>query len=169
MPNFVIGLLFGLAIVVLAYVLAYGLMAHRAKGMRSLASAWGFRYIGPSASRWRSSRRSRLEVESNLPSSFPRTCHPPLPFKQVWNVIEGQRSGVSILIFDSIIGVERGTGRYCTFIAIETEENPFVAVPSTEKVVHSHEWTGLYRLRFLQFPWTMDIQQIKRLLNNLPY
>ena len=169
MPILLIDFVIVLGVVVLVHVLAYALMVHRAKDMRSLASAWGFRYIGPSASRWRSSSISRLEVESTLPSSFPRTCHPALPFKQVWNVIEGKRSGISILIFDSIIGDRRGTGRYCTFIAFETETIPFVSVASAEKVVHSHGWTGLYRLRFPQIPWTMSTQRIEQLLNTLPF
>jgi hypothetical protein len=84
-------------------------------------------------------------------------------------VIEAQRSGIPVLVFDSIIGGERGTGRYCTLIAVETETNPFLAVSSAEKVVHSHGWTGLYRLRFLQVPWTIGIEEIERVLNLLPF
>jgi len=162
----IIGILFGLFVVAGAYGLAYILMARRAKDMRAVAARWGFQYLGPSASRWRSPS-SRDLSSTTLPASFPKTCHPVLPFKQVWNVIEGQRSGVSILIFDSIIGLRRGTGRYCTFIAINTESNVFSTDICSEKFVHSRGWTGVYRLRLLQVPWTISIHRIEQHLGDL--
>lgn len=101
------------------------LMVFRASRMRALAAKWGFRYIGPATLRfskvWFSSSN---EVSPPLPASFPLGSYPMNDIRQVWNVIEGQRNGSLLLIFDSFV---RGgkAGWYCTFIACQTRQNPF--------------------------------------------
>jgi hypothetical protein len=133
----------------------------RARDMRTLATRWGFRYIGPSFSGWRTSSSRKL----TLPLSFPHQPVQGRPIRQVWNVIEGQQSGLSVLIFDSIIG--EGRGMYCTFFACQTEENPFGVDIAPDRVIQSHGWTALYRDRFLQIPWTMGVHRLDDHLNKL--
>ena len=96
-------ILIGVALVVGLFQI---LQSFRVKAMRALASKRGFEYTGRS-----------------LPTSFSMTCYPFNSNPSVWNVIEGQQNGVSILIFDSVVG--RGRSRYRTFI------------PSIRKIVPS--------------------------------
>jgi hypothetical protein len=134
----------------------------RARAMRALAARWGFHYIGPPApSFW--GFRSFRKGTPPLPGSFPRNCYPVGEIRQAWNVIEGQQNGVSVLICDSVIG-ER---TYCTIIGCQTEQNPFKADASPDRVIRSHGWTVLSRVRYLQIPWTMGIQRLDDHLNKL--
>ncbi len=144
-------------------------MFFRAKGMRALASRWGFQYIGPPALRflrlWFSSSH---EVSPPLPASFSLACYPIDEIRQVWNVIEGRQNGVLVLIFDSFI---RGgkAGWYCTLIACQTQQNPFGTDTSRNHVIQSGGWTALYRIPFLRtpWPWTMGIQRLDDYVNKL--
>jgi hypothetical protein len=156
-----------LALFVLVAILAFVrlLMFFRAKDMLALASRWGFRYIGPSASRLFSPSSRKISLP--LPASFSRTWYPAESIRQVWNVIEGQQSGVSVLIFDSVIGKGRGRGVFCTFVAIQTVQNRFGADTSPERLVQSSGWTALYRTKFIQTPGTMNIQRIDEHLNTV--
>jgi hypothetical protein len=120
----------------------------RARAMRSLALRKGFQYIG-----------------RPLPASFRMTCYPADSLRWAFNVIEGQQNRVPILIFDSIVG--EGRGRYCTFIATQTNTNPFGSERSREKIVQSCGWSALYRLSVLQIPGTLSIHRIEDHLNNL--
>lgn len=146
------------------------LMYVRAKHMRALAFRWGFQYIGPPALKfsrvWFSSSH---EVSPPLPSSFPRHCYPinEIRVTQVWNVIEGRKNGVSVLIFDSYIG--RSKGWYCTFIACQTEQNPFGTDTERNRVIQLGGWTVFYRVPLLQtpWPWTMGIPSLDRCVNKL--
>jgi|SRR5579883_548252 len=128
----------------------------------------GLRYIGPSAFRW-----------WGWPP-VPKISPPfPVPFSldwwlanklgQVWSVIEGQQEGVSVLIFDSFIGIGKA-GVYRTFFACKTEQSFFGTDTPPDRVVHSHGWTILYRSpRFLETPWatwSMGIRHIEDHLNN---
>jgi hypothetical protein len=135
----------------------------RARAMRSLAVRWGFQYVGPTFSGWRAS--SSPPHQAALPLSFPHWLIHARRIRQVWNVIEGQQSGLSVLIFDSIIG--EGRGRYCTFFACQTEQNPFGLDIAPDRVIESHGWAVLFRVRFLQIPWTMGIQRLDDHLSKL--
>jgi len=143
------------------------LMFFRANAMRALASRWGFQYIGPPALRfWSLWFRSSPEISPPLPASFSLACYPGDKIRQVWNVIEGQQSGVSVFIFDSYLAKVKGT--YCTFIACQTEKNVFGIDTSKYRVIQSGGWAALYRVPFLQIlPWTMSIQRLDDHVNRL--
>ncbi len=94
-------------------------------------------------------------------------CYPVYAMSSVWNVIEGERNGISILIFDSLIGTGRGA-RYCTFVATQTSENLFKNLKWREKIAERAGWTALYRIAFLGIrPWSFSISRIKELVANL--
>jgi hypothetical protein len=132
----------------------------RARAMRTLAARRGFHYIGPAApSFW--GFRSFREVTPPLPVSFPRTGYQLGEIRQAWNVIEGQQNGVSVVICDGVMGDRT----YCTVIGCQTEQNPFKADTSSDRVIRSHGWTVLCRVRYLQIPWTMSIQRLDDHLN----
>ncbi len=152
-----------LALLALIFGVIKILYTSRARAMRALAAKLGFQYIGPPASRWRSP--SSAKISPSLPVSFSLAGYPANEIRQVWNVIEGQESGKSVLIFDSIVG--EGKGMYCTFIACQTEQNPFGIDTSPDRVIQSGGWTALYRVRFLQIPWTMGIQRLDDYVNKL--
>ncbi len=132
----------------------------RAGAMRSLAARWGLQYIGPPAPKWWNPYHAK--VSPPLPHSLSYGWR----FRQVWNVIEGQQDGVSVLIFDGIIGGYKG-GQPCTFIACQTEQNPFGAVTSPDRLIQSHGWAVLYGVWFLWFSWTMRIQHLERHVRKL--
>lgn len=159
----VYGLALGAVILSCVFGCAKLLMFYRAKGMRALATRWGFQYIGPRASRLFS--RSLAEISPPLPASFPRASYPTHAIRQVWNVIEGQQSGVSVLIFDSIIG--EGKGVYCTFVACQSKQNPFGIAAKPDRLIQSGVWTAVYRVRFVQIPWTIGIQRLDVYLKKL--
>ena len=150
-----------LAVVMLVLGLIKILYVFRAQAMRTLAGRWGLHYVGPSFSGWQTSSSRKL----TLPLSFPNELVQGRPIRQVWNVIEGQQRGLSVLIFDSIIG--EGRGMYCTFFACRTEQNPFGINIAPDRVIQSQGWTALYRDRFLQIPWTMGVQRLDDHLNEL--
>lgn len=135
----------------------------RAWSMRSLAARWGFQYIGPSFSGWRTSPHPSIKLPP--PFSLPHGLVHDRRIRQVWNVIEGQQGGLSVLIFDSIIG--EGRGVYCTFFACKTEQNLFGGDTAPDRIIQSHGWTTLFRVRFLQIPWTMGVQRLDDHLTNL--
>jgi hypothetical protein len=136
----------------------------RARAMRAFAARWGLQYIGPVAYRW--FNPSHPKISPPLPAWFSQACHPyGRGIRQIWNVIEGQQSGVSVLIFDGIIGVKGGSP--CTFIACETEQNPFGINISSDHVIQSGGWTILHGVRFLLFTWTMSITRLDNYMNDL--
>jgi hypothetical protein len=131
----------------------------RARAMRAFAAKWGFCYIGPPAPKWWNP--SHFEITPPLPhwtSSF-------AGIRQVWNVIEGQRNGMSIFICDSVIGSKGGAP--CTLIGCQSEQNPFGTVGAADRVVQSHGWTVLHGVWFLWFSWTMGIKRIDHHVNEL--
>ena len=105
--------------------------------MRAFAARFGFQYIGPGAppSWWWNP--THLKIRPLLPSWISH-LHPRIG--QVWNVIEGERNGVSNLISDSVIGEYKG-GQPCTRIACQTQ-NPFGTVPA-DQIEQTHGWTVL--------------------------
>jgi len=89
--------------------------------------------------------------------------------KQIWNVIEGQQSGVQVLIFDAYIGASKGSFR--TFLAIKSEHSPFGMDTRRDCIVQSNGWMILIRVPFpLEVPWatwSMGIRNLERCLNAL--
>ena len=157
LPLAVVALIFGLVNISLLF---------RARAMRAFAVRCGLQYIGPSAFTWGFAwGRGWLTLRKIKPS-------PPLPFslawwpaneiRQVWNVIEGQQNGISVVIFDSFI--EGYHDVYRTFLACKTEQNLFEIDKLRDRVVHSHGWTVLYQVPyFLLVPWATWSMGIKRI------
>jgi hypothetical protein len=139
------------------------LFMFRARSMRAFAARWGFKYIGPSAPSFWGFRNFR-KIKPPVP--LPHACHLVGEIRQAWNVIEGQQNGTSVLIFDSVIG-----GRtYCTFLACQTEQNPFGMDTSPDRIFQSGGWTVLCRVRWLQIiPQTMSIQRLEYHVNKLRF
>lgn len=128
----------------------------RSRAMRALADRWGFRYIGPTAPKLWNPLHPKLSPP--LPPSF-FVDFRLLGFcvRQVWNVIEGEQNGVSVLIFDSVHG-SRG-GSPVTLVACHTEQSPFGTL-SADRVVQAHGWTVLYGVWFLWFSWLMSVRRL---------
>jgi hypothetical protein len=135
----------------------------RGRAMRALAAKWGFQYIGPPAppSWW-----WNPSFKTGSPPVGTYHFHP-LGFNisQVWNVIEGKRNGIAVLIFDGIMGSKGG--QPCTFIACKAERYPFAADTPRELVVQSRGWTVLNAVWFLWFSWTMGTRRINFHVNDL--
>lgn len=136
----------------------------RARAMRALAARWGFQYIGPPAPKLWNPSHLRSVPLSRL--GFPLVHPSGRRIRQAWNVIEGQQNGVSVLIFDSVLGEIKG-GAPCTLIACQTEQNPFGIVISPDRVIQSNGWTVLHGVWFLQFSWTMGIRHIEDYVSKL--
>jgi hypothetical protein len=137
-----------LATVSLIFGIVRVIHVFRARAMRALAARWGFRYIGPPAPRWRKPSHPKI---TPLPVRFTLICRPSgRQITQVWNLIEGQQNGVSVVVFDSVLGAGRGSAP-CTLIACETDQNPFGTVSSPDRVIQTHGWTVLHGVWFLGF------------------
>jgi hypothetical protein len=137
----------------------------RSRALRILADTWGFQYIGPPAPKWWNP--SHPKISPPLPGWFSQVCRPSgQRIRQIWNVIEGRQNGVSVLIFDAIIGEYRG-GAACTFIACQTQHNPFGTGTSPDRLIQSHGWTVLHGVWFLWFSWTMGVQQLEHHVKGL--
>jgi hypothetical protein len=147
-----------LAVLALLFGVVGILFTFRARAMRAFAARWCFHYIGPAAPKW--GFPSFPKIKPPLPASFHLAGYPVDEIRQIWNLIEGQQDGVSVLIFDSVIG--KGKGTYCTFVARQSSQNAFGSDTSSERVIHSAGWTSLYRIPLLQvIPWTMGIQRLE--------
>ncbi len=166
-------LLPALAVIALIVGLVRTSLLFRGRAMRAFAARWGLQYIGPSAFRWRYAwGRDWLtlrKIKPPVPIPFSLAWSPANEIRQAWNVIEGERSGMSIVIFDSVI--EGYSDIYRTFFACKTEQNPFQIDKSRDNVVHSHGWTILYQVPFpLLVPWatwSMSIQRLESHMNTL--
>jgi hypothetical protein len=158
-----------LAVLALIVVVIRVSLMFRARAMRAFAARWGLRYVGPPAFKWWGfPPMPKIRPPIRVPFSL--DWWPANKLRQVWNVIEGQQDGVSVLIFDSFIGI--GKAGVCrTFFACKTEQSPFGTDASSGRVVHSHGWTIFYRSpRFLEAPWatwSMGIRRIEDHLNQL--
>jgi hypothetical protein len=137
----------------------------RGRAMRALAVKWNFQYVGPPAPPNWLWNPPNPKIDPPLPPWISRFS-PGGRIRQVWNVIEGQQNGISVFIFDAVIGEYKG-GKPCTVIACRTEQNPFRIVTSSDQVVQSHGWTVLYGVSFLWFSWIMSIKRIDVHLNKL--
>jgi len=136
----------------------------RTRAMRALADRWGFRYLGPPPPRWRWPV-SHPVVRPHVPS-WVTHLHLYGQVTRVWNVIEGTRDGVQVLIFDVIVGEYRNS-HPCTLIAFATEQNPFGRVASVDRLMQVHGWTVLHGVWFLWFSWTMRVSRIDQHLSTL--
>ena len=137
----------------------------RGRAMRAFAARWGLRYIGPEAPKWRNPRHA--ELRGTVPIWFTLTTHPSgRRISQVWNVIEGYQNGISVLIFDSILGDGRGSAP-CTFIACQAEQNPFGIITSPMRVIQSSECTVLHGVWLLGLSWIMGIKRLDDYMSRL--
>ncbi len=159
---------FLIVVAVVSLILGLVRIMHMVRGraMRALAARWGFQYIGPLAPTKWWWNPSHLEIRAPLPSWISSFTPCGLRIRQVWNVIEGNTNGVTVLIFDSVIGQYKG-GQPCTLIACKTEQNPFGMVTSADRVIQSHGWTVLHGIWFFWFSWTMGIRSLDDHLNKL--
>lgn len=138
----------------------------RARTMRAFAARRGLRYIGPPAFKWWGFPPVP-KIRPPVPVPFSLDWWPANKLRQVWNVIEGQQEAVSVLIFDSFIGIGKA-GVYRTFFACKAEQSLFGTDNPRDRIVHSHGWTILYRSpRFLEVPWATWSMGIKRLEDHL--
>jgi len=155
-----------IAVVALAFTANEIFHVFRARAMRAFAAKWGLQYSGPAApKRWNPSHHHKISPP--LPSWFSLACHPSgRQITQVWNVIEGHQNGMSVLIFDSILGAGRGDAP-CTVIACESEQNPFGIVTSPDRIIQSGGWTAVHGVWFLWFSWTMGIGRIDSYVKTL--
>jgi hypothetical protein len=155
------GLVLALFVLSLLFLGVKLLYLSRAMAMRALASRLGLQF---------SEGKPHLlylpKAHRPLPASFQVSGSPWNTVSRAWNIIEGQKNGIRVLVFDSTIG--SGKGVYSTFIAVQTDKNPFEYKSPEEKIAHSHGWTALYRRRFWQIPWTLSIESIENYLDNLP-
>jgi hypothetical protein len=120
-------------------------LRRRKRNMRLLAAKLGFEFIG-----------------DGLPAAFQMDCFPMSEIKLAWNVMEGTRNGLQIVVFDSIIG--SGRGRYCTAVACHTTKSLFALNYSGEEIAQSNGWTAIYRLPFIQIPGTISISRLEDLV-----
>jgi len=137
----------------------------RTRAMRSLAARWNFRYIGPPPPRgwW---FVTHPIVRPPVPSWVSHLTLSGQRVTRVWNVVEGTRDGMAVVIFDVVLG-ERRSSHPCTFIACQTEQDPFQALASVDRVLESHGWMVLHGVWFLWFSWTMRVSRIDKHIGNL--
>lgn len=150
-------------IVSLSVILGLVRILHMVRGraMRAFAAKWGFQYIGPTAPPQWWWNPSRLEIHRPLTRSALCGLQP----RQIWNVIEGNINGMTVFIFDGILGSKGG--QPFTVIACKTEQEPFQFSPSADRVIRSHGWTVLYGVWFLWFSWTMSTRRLDERVNEL--
>ena len=158
-----------LAVLTLIVAVVRVSLMFRARAMRALAVRSGLRYTGPPAFKWWGFPPVP-KIRPPVPVPFSLGWWPANKLRQVWNVIEGQQEGVSVLIFDSFIGIGK-SGVYRTLFACKTEQSPFRADIPSDRVLQSRGWTILYRSpRFLEVPWatwSMGIERLEEHLNEL--
>jgi hypothetical protein len=137
----------------------------RGRAMCALAARLGFRYIGPGApaSWWWNPSSGR--TGPHLPSWVSNANPCGLAVRQVWNVMEGERNGMPILVFDAIYGSKGG--QPFTVIVCRTDRDPFQLASTGDRVIQSHQWAALYGVCFLWFTWTMSTKRLTDHLGNL--
>ncbi|HEV2647195.1 MAG TPA: hypothetical protein VGU46_12590 [Acidobacteriaceae bacterium] len=137
----------------------------RAAAMSELASKLKFRFTpGPAGlwGLWFPPKDGRP-----LPTTFPLRGDLLIGINRTWNVIEGEKDGINVLIFDSVRNLGMKSGTYSTIIATRGETDYFKDKSEHELIVHSNGWTILGRFRFWQIlPWTLSIRRIEEHLNS---
>jgi hypothetical protein len=137
----------------------------RGRAMFALAARLGFQFVGPRApaSWWWNPPNGR--TGPHLPSWVSNTNPCGLAVRQVWNVMEGQRNGMPILVFDAISGSKGGSA--FTAIVCQAERDPFQTTSTGDHVNQSHRWTLLRGTEFFGFSWTMSTRRIEDHINSL--
>lgn len=140
------------------------LYRRRAQTMRALARTWGFQFSEGNPSIW-----GQRDTGCAMPAEFRMMGYPATMIKSIWNLIDGQKDGIRVLIFDSILGVagKRYRGMYCTVIATQTSENLFGNTGSRERISQSNGWTALSYTRFIQVPWSLSVRRIEEHLSSV--
>jgi len=154
---------FVFAVVALILIALRIMHIFRARAMRALAVRLGFQYIGPSAPKWWNP--SHLKISPPLPAWLSHVHPSGRQIRQIWNVIEGQQNGVSVLIFDSAVGLRGGAP--CTLVACQIAENPFGIIKSSDRLIQPHGWTVLHGVWFLWFSWFMGIKRLDNHVSKL--
>jgi hypothetical protein len=147
-------------------------LVFRGRAMRALAGRLGLRYAGPPGPRFVYGYMPK--IKPNLP--FSRVGYPTDEIRQVWNLIEGERGGIRIVIFDSLLYRFATINTFCTFMACQTDGDPFGVDGASnrlfqiDQVMHKHTgWTLLYRMALVHtfVPWSISIKRLERALNDL--
>lgn len=126
------------------------LLSLREKPIRSLASKAGFDY-----------------TDRTLPGSF-LSAQEAFEIKCAWNVIQSERNGSEIIVFDSVCG--SGRGIYRTIIAVRTKVDPFSKEEGLlTNVLRSPEWIAIYGHQAVLnlIPWTMSTRRIEEYIRPL--
>ena len=152
---------FVLFVLALIFIGIKYLYRSRATAMRALAAKWNFQYLDGDPRIWSAGRIATV----HRATGFKMSCYPTNEIGRMWNVIDGQRNGTRVLIFDSTVG--EGRGIYCTIVAVQTSENLFTSDSSSEKIAQCSGWIAAYRMRFIQVPWTLSVNRIEELLDSL--
>jgi hypothetical protein len=138
------------------------LYIYRAAAMRSLADKLGFQYTRGADFPVFIFRREPWAAYSDMRGDLVNRI------SSVWNILEGEKNGVKLLVVDTVSNLGMKSGTFATLIAARTDRNPFEPSLEIEKVAHSKGWTAVYRIRFLQLlPWTLSTKRIEEHLNNL--
>jgi len=119
----------------------------RSTALRAMAVRRGFAYLGGA-----------------IPSSVTLHGTPMDQATSVWNVIDGECSGIRVVAFDCRIGNGKGSWRR-TVIAARSPEDPFSGKSSTPDLTvdHSGDWTILYQPKTLSLipPGLMPVGEIE--------
>lgn len=134
----------------------------RARDMRRLASKWGLRYIGPTAPPQWWFNTSLPIIPLPLPGWISH-----LGVSQAWNIIEGENHGMSLFVFDGVLGDGWARSQPCTYIACQTEQSPFPITTSIEPVMQIHGWSVLHGVWFYWLSWFMGVRRLDRHLDYL--
>ena len=133
----------------------------RAIAMRALSARWNFQYSTGDDRMWGRRRPIRY------PAGFKMKCYPIYVTTRLWNIVEGERSGIGVVIFDGMIGEGRSARCY-TLIATQTVDNPFRTQQRREKIAQRAGWTGIYCIPFIGLrPWALSISRIEELLGEV--
>jgi hypothetical protein len=153
------GLFFGLLSIASIFVAIEFLYHSRASAMRSLAARLNFQYSAGDPRKWTAGR----VAATCHPAGFHMACYPTNKISRMWNVLDGQRNGIRVVIFDSTVG--EGKGLYCSVGAVQASENQFEI--AREKIALCSGWCAVYRTRFFQAPWTLSVSRIEELAKSL--
>ncbi len=142
----------------------------RGRAMRAFAAKTGFEYIGPETPPNWLRNPDHLHIQPPLPGWISHLHPGERRIRQVWNVMEGKINGISVLIFDCIIGEFKTAP--CTILAAQTEHDVFgVGAPVDSafqsRITQSHGWTVVHGTWFMWFSWTMGTKRIDNRLNQL--
>ena len=157
-------LFYALAMVAVVIVTLRAFYMFRAGAMRALATKWGFRYLGPPAPTSRNP--FQLDPATRVPAWISRFKPSGWHIAAVWNVMEGTRNGVTVHIFDCVLGENRNS-HPCTLIVCQTEKSPFGVVTRPDRILQLPGWTVLHGVWFLWFSWTMRVSRIDSHINGI--